>query len=50
MHQIAVTRSVDVSLDLAAITAVLDWRYTPLLLDGTPTAVQMTITVRFQPR
>jgi protein TonB len=34
-------------LDAAAIDAVSRWRYTPTLLNGTPVAVLMTITINF---
>jgi protein TonB len=37
-------------LDQAAITAVRMWEYTPTLLNGTPTAVIMTVTVQFSLR
>lgn len=35
-------------LDLAALDAVRQWRYTPSLYGGHPVSVLMTITVRFQ--
>jgi protein TonB len=34
-------------LDAAAIEAVKQWRYTPTLLNGTPVAVLLTITINF---
>jgi protein TonB len=34
-------------LDEAALEAVRAWEYTPTLLNGMPTAVIMTVTVRF---
>jgi periplasmic protein TonB len=34
-------------LDAAAMDAVSRWRYTPTLLNGTPVAVLMTITINF---
>lgn len=34
-------------LDGAALAAVREWEYTPTLLNGRPTAVIMTVTVRF---
>lgn len=43
---IRVLRSIPL-LDAAAIAAVQQWRYTPTLLNGTPTKVIMTVTVRF---
>jgi len=44
-----VLRSVPV-LDEAALEAVRQWVYSPTLLDGVPTPVVMTVTVRFQLR
>jgi protein TonB len=41
-----VLRSVPL-LDAAALEAVRQWQYTPTLLNGTPVAVVMTVTVRF---
>ena len=37
-------------LDEAALAAVRQWEYTPTLLNGTPVAVIMTVTVTFQLR
>jgi protein TonB len=34
-------------LDVAAISAVENWRYTPTLLNGVPVSVLMTITINF---
>jgi outer membrane biosynthesis protein TonB len=31
----------------AALKAVLQWKYEPTLLNGTPTAVEMEVTVHF---
>jgi outer membrane biosynthesis protein TonB len=42
-----VTRSVAIPLDLAALRAVLRWRFTPTLLDDEPVRVVMTVTVNF---
>ena len=36
-----------VILDAAAVAAVREWRFTPTLLNGTPVAVVMTVTVAF---
>jgi TonB family protein len=36
------------SLDKAAIDAVRQWKYEPLLINGKPTPVVFTVTVRFQ--
>lgn len=40
-------RSVHTTLDVAAMQAVLGWRYTPTTLDEQPVPVVMNITVRF---
>jgi TonB family protein len=45
--RVQVLRSVPM-LDQAAIAAVFQWKYTPTLVDGVPTPVQMTVTVNFQ--
>ena len=37
-------------LDAAALEAVRQWEFTPTLLNGTPVAVVMTVTVNFTPR
>jgi protein TonB len=41
-------KSAHPSLDLAALLAVLRWRYAPTLLGGVPVPVMMTITVNFR--
>jgi protein TonB len=41
-----VVRSIPL-LDRAAIDAVRQWEFTPTLLNGVPTRVVMTVTVRF---
>jgi TonB family protein len=43
----AVTRGVDISLDIESLRAVTQWRYTPTLLDGQPVPVIMTVTVNY---
>ena len=35
-------------LDLQALRAVTQWRYTPTLLNGVPVPVIMTVTVHFK--
>jgi protein TonB len=35
-------------LDQAAIDAVRQWKYEPLIINGKPTPVVFTVTVRFQ--
>jgi periplasmic protein TonB len=37
-------------LDMAAVAAVKQWRYAPLLLNGTPAAFVLTVTVEFSLR
>jgi protein TonB len=46
VRDLRVLRSVPL-LDAAAIAAVREWRFTPTLLNGTPVAVVMTVTVAF---
>jgi len=43
---VTVLRSVPL-LDAAAVAAVRQWRYDAPLLNGTPVAVLLTVTVRF---
>ena len=42
-----VLRGVDGRLDWASVSAVLQWRYTPTVVDGTAVPVIMTVTVQF---
>jgi TonB family protein len=42
-----VVRGVDPRLDWAALVAVLQWRFTPMVIGTTPRAVVMTVTVNF---
>jgi TonB family protein len=42
-----VLRSIQTPLDVAALRAVLGWRFAPTLLDGKPVPVVMTVTVNF---
>jgi protein TonB len=46
VERLRVLKSVPL-LDAAAMDAVSRWRYTPTLLNGTPVAVLMTITINF---
>jgi protein TonB len=46
VDKLRVVRSVPL-LDLAAMDAVRQWRYTPTVLNGQPVPVLMTITIRF---
>lgn len=46
MIDVELQRSVPL-LDEAAIAAVSEWRYAPLLVDGDPVRVQMTVSVDF---
>ena len=43
----AVTRGVDISLDIESLRTVTQWRFTPTLLDGQPVPVIMTVTVNY---
>lgn len=45
--RLSVVRGVDPRLDLAALLAVMRWRFSPTLVDGRPAAVVMTATVQF---
>ena len=45
-----VLRPVHRLLDDAALDAVRQWEYTPTLLNGTPIAIVMTVTVDFRLR
>jgi TonB family protein len=42
-----VLRSVNPTLDFAALAAVVSWQYTPTVLDGQVVPVIMTVTVNF---
>jgi periplasmic protein TonB len=46
VQEAKVLRSVT-QLDKAALDAVIQWRYTPTLLNGEPVEVVMTVTVTF---
>jgi protein TonB len=46
VHEGKILRSVPL-LDKAALDAVMQWRYTPTLLNGDPVEVIMTVTVTF---
>jgi TonB family protein len=43
-----VVQQIDPALDMAALRAVSDWRYTPTLLNGVAVPVLMTITINFR--
>lgn len=43
----AVLRSADLRLDWAALRTIVQWQYTPTLVNGTPIPVIMTVTVTF---
>ena len=49
MSDVEVLRSVPL-LDEAAVAAVRQWRYEPMLVDGVPEPVLMTLTVNFMLR
>ena len=46
VEEVKVLRSIPL-LDTAAIAAVHQWRYSPLLLNGTPERFVLTVTVSF---
>jgi periplasmic protein TonB len=46
VEDVRVLRSIPL-LDAAAIQAVRKWRYSPLLLNGTPERFVLTVTVSF---
>jgi protein TonB len=48
IQALRVVKSAHRSLDLAALLAVLRWRYAPTLLNGESVPVFMTITVNFR--
>jgi TonB family protein len=48
VRSVAVLRQVHPALDLSALYAVSQWRYTPTLLDGVPVPVIMTVTVNYR--
>jgi TonB family protein len=47
VSDVRVIRGVDFRLDLSALRAVSQWRFTPTLLRGTAVPVLMTVTVQF---
>jgi len=49
VERITILNSPDIDLSDAAITAVLQWKYKPFLLNGEPTAVDTTVTINFSP-
>ena len=48
VRNLEVLRSVLPPLDVAAMSAVAGWRFTPTLVGGVPVPVVMTVTVNFQ--
>lgn len=48
--RLRVVRGLDPRLDLAALLAVMRWRFSPTLVDGRPMPVTMTVTVQFSLR
>ena len=48
IRSVAVVHPVDPGLDLSALFAVSQWRYTPTLLDGVPVPVIMMVTVNYR--
>ena len=50
VHGMAVSRGVDPRLDLEALRSISGWRFSPLVADGSPTPVRLTISVTFSLR
>ena len=50
VESVNVLRSRNALLDKAAITALKQWRYTPLVLNGIPTPFILTVTFTFSTR
>ncbi|MBV8808364.1 MAG: TonB family protein [Acidobacteriaceae bacterium] len=48
VRSIRVVRHLDTELDRRAIEAIADWHYSPALVDGRPTAVQLTAEIDFR--
>jgi len=46
-HDIAVTKSLDPSLDEEAVKSVKTWKFDPATVDGKPVAFKLTISVSF---
>ncbi len=46
VERVTILRSIPL-LDAAAVAAVRQWRYSPLLLNGTPERFVLTVTVSF---
>ena len=50
VESVTVTKSRGVLLDKAAIDALKQWQYTPLILNGIPTPFVLTVTFTFSVR
>jgi TonB family protein len=50
VQHVRLTRSVSPNLDLAAMAAVLAWKYSPTVVNGTPMRVVMNTSVNFSLR
>ncbi len=50
VEDVKVRDSVDPRLDLAALRALVDWRFEPARTNGTPTSVRSTLVVMFNAR
>lgn len=46
--EVEITRGLGLGLDVAALDAVKQWKYTPTFYNGRPVEVILTVTVRFQ--
>ncbi len=50
VESVAVLRSRHALLDKAAVEALREWRYSPLVLNGVPTPFVLTVTFTFSTR
>ena len=50
VESVTLLRSRHLLLDNAAIAAIKQWRYTPLILNGLPTPFVLTVTFTFSVR
>jgi TonB family protein len=48
VRSVTILKGATADMDLAALRAVSEWRYTPTLVDGVPVSVFMTVTVNYR--
>ena len=48
VKEVEITRGLGLGLDVAALDAVKQWKYTPTFYNGRPVEVILTVTVVFQ--